>query len=139
LPPTATPDERILNSTAEPPAHGSGTVVICAQQAAGAAALAQVCRTAGYTPHVVNERWQWHVAGARAVLWDTTPERIANADAVRQIQTAANRAPVLAIVGFPRAEDVEAARDAGVAAVISKPYLIRDLLSELARVLEVCA
>jgi AmiR/NasT family two-component response regulator len=40
---------------------------------------------------------------------------------------------VVAVVGFPRREDVEAARQAGVRAVVSKPFLAGDLLWQLDR------
>lgn len=51
-----------------------------------------------------------------------------------QLRAFANQlapAPVLALIGFPRAEDRDALLAAGAAAVLSKPFLIEDLLEKL--------
>jgi hypothetical protein len=40
-------------------------------------------------------------------------------------------APIVGVVGFPRPDDERRAKEAGVTAVISKPYLVRDLLWQI--------
>ena len=71
----------------------------------------------------------FHVA---AVVWDTNAVASANSDRVAAVRTRCGGAPLLALIGFPRAEDIAAAHAAGVAAVLSKPLLIDDLVDELA-------
>ena len=134
LPQTTTVDERLLKNTRSPLTRGSGTVVICARQAAAASALAEVCQLGGYTTQIVREDLDWQATGALAVVWDTTPERLADVEGVARIRRAADDVALVAVVGFPRRADVQLAQQAGVDAVVSKPYAIRDLLSELARV-----
>jgi CheY-like chemotaxis protein len=135
LPLTATADERLLAAADEWFARRrAGTIVICAASARAAAALADLCLAAGYNTLVAAEDARFHIAGAAAVLWDTTVGRMADATAVGELQSRAGGAPLLAIVGFPRFDDVELARRAGIAAVISKPFLAGDLLWHLDRV-----
>jgi CheY-like chemotaxis protein len=64
-------------------------------------------------------------------VWDATPERLHDEVAVARLKRLTREAPIVAVVGFPRADDVRRARQAGVSAVVSKPYLVRDLLWQL--------
>ncbi|MCH8924376.1 MAG: response regulator [Planctomycetes bacterium] len=135
LPLTATPDERLLATTGGDFARRRpGTIAICAASAQAAAALGDLCRAAGYKTVVAAEDGQFRIARAAAVLWDTTVGRMADAACVGELRSRAGGAAVLAIVGFPRFDDVELARRAGIAAVISKPFLAGDLLWHLDRV-----
>jgi CheY-like chemotaxis protein len=134
LPMTATADERILaDAEAQTSGRRAGTIVVIASRAQTAAALADVCRPAGYDTLLGAEDGRFRVVGAKAVLWDTTVERIVDPASVAELRRRAPDAPVLAIVGFPRADDVEQARRAGIEAVISKPYLAGDLLWHVER------
>ena len=54
---------------------------------------------------------------------------------VERISAIAAGAPIVALLGFPRPEEIECARQAGVAAVLSKPFLVADLAWQLAAVL----
>jgi CheY-like chemotaxis protein len=135
LPLTATADERIAwhveaLAAAEPRA---GTVAIVASSSQAAAALADLCRRGGYETVLAAEDSRLRIERAKAVVWDTTVERIVDALSVASLRGCAPGAPVVAVVGFPRAEDVERARQAGVAAVVSKPCLAGDLLWHLDR------
>jgi CheY-like chemotaxis protein len=69
----------------------------------------------------------------QAALWDTSPDAASNAAAVRRVLAVVDGAPLLALIGFPRAGDVALARAAGVAAVIAKPYLLDDVFWRLER------
>ncbi len=94
-------------------------------------ALADVFRLAGYDTVMVCDGDEFDAIGARAVIWDTTPERLSDEVAVAQLNRLARGAPIVAVVGFPRADDILRAKQSGVAAVVSKPYLVRDLLWQL--------
>jgi hypothetical protein len=105
LPPTVTVDQRALRATEHSLPRGTGQVVICSRRAASAAALADVCALGGYGTLIVREDCQWHVAGARATVWDTTGEGLGDATSIRRILDAAPGTPLVAVVGFPRSED----------------------------------
>ena len=137
LPLTAGADEQALATADEPIARGSGLVVVCASATQAADSLADVCRLAGYTTVIVRDDQQWAAPGAVAVVWDASVERATNHQCVETICRSAGGAPLVALIGFPRAEDVAQATDAGVTAVVSKPFSIHDLLWELAAVISV--
>ncbi len=128
LPPTATPEERLLAQSSEPIEQHTGTVVICAGRFESAMALADVCRLGGYDAVMVRDGDHFDAAGALAVVWDTTPERLDDDGAVTRWKRLTGARAIVAVVGFPRADDVHRARQTGISAVVSKPYLARDLL-----------
>ena len=135
LPLTATGDERILAQSDESIGlNRGGTIAICASSAPAAAALDDLCRAVGYQTLLISDDGRFHIAGVSAVLWDTTDRRLNDAAYVEELVGRATGAPVLAIVGFPRADDVELACRSGIAAVISKPFLAGDLLWHLDRI-----
>jgi DNA-binding NtrC family response regulator len=127
LPPTATNEERALAAAEDPPVRGAGLIVICARHASSAAALADACQFAGYGTQVVRENRDWQATSAVAVLWDTEPHQMVDRGRIKKLRDLAGGAPVLALVSFPRALDVRHAVEAGLAAVISKPFLLHDL------------
>lgn len=133
LPVTATPDERMLASEGTFDRKRSGTIAICAASAAAAEALEDLCRAGGFDTLVAADEGRFRLARRGAVLWDTTIGRMTDERRVAEMRSRAGGAPVLAIVGFPRAGDFELARRLGIAAVISKPFLAGDLMWHLDR------
>lgn len=137
-PPTASAEERSLAESALGLPKSAGQVVICADRRASAMALADACGLAGYEVAIARPD---NLTGQSlpnresdcvcALLWDTTPEQICDRAAVNRLRAALGSAPVLAIVDFPRPEDVFQARPLGIDHVFSKPYSIRDLLERI--------
>jgi CheY-like chemotaxis protein len=132
LPPTATADERGLAIAQTPVEKRTGLIVVCAQRAETASALAEACRPAGFSTTVVVGDQPFAAGGATALLWDTSVEEACEVRRVERLRSAAGGAPLLALVGFPRPDDCRRAMAAGVTAVISKPFLVPDLLGYLA-------
>jgi len=136
LPVTATADERTLAEADEPLRQRQGRIVICAQTAEVAQALAAVCHLGGYRTSIVSNRKPWNADDAVAVLldlpmWDE-----------QTVQLAVDRAggvPLLVVLGFPRDEEVKRATAIGAAGVISKPFQIRDVLWRLERLAQLRA
>jgi CheY-like chemotaxis protein len=133
LPVTATLDERTLALAEQPLGQGSGVIVICAHHVQTAQALADACRAGGYEATVESEARPWSATGARAVLWDVAAHAL-DERWIEKLRASAPGVPILALMSFPRALDVERAVEAGIAAVISKPFLLRDLLWHLENV-----
>ena len=133
-PVTTSADERALAAAEEPIERGSGLIVICAQHRETAAALADICQLAGYQTQIVRAGQSGEFFGASAIVWDTAAELIGDASAIRTVRASVQGPdlPLVAVVTFPRAEDVLRATEAGVAAVVSKPFLVQDLWSHLA-------
>ena len=133
----------MLATAAEPLALGSGPIVVIARHPASAAALVDVCRLGGYEPTIVDAASLLTEHGPapqspaaagteRTILWDATPEQVADPAAIRKVREACGSGPVVAVVGFVRPDECRRAAEAGVAAVVTKPYLIHDLLWQLA-------
>ena len=61
-----------------------------------------------------------------AVLWDCDPRDLADESRVSDVRRACGTAPVLAVCGFPRPDDVQSALRHGIAAVLAKPLLSVD-------------
>jgi CheY-like chemotaxis protein len=142
LPPTASAEEHALAEAERPLARGEGPIAVYAERAESAGALADACRSAGYEIQLVcsSPRRPACIATAprdtkrvRAVVWDTSPEEMTEPRALSVFRDRFGWAPVLAVVDFPRADDFARAIEAGVEAVISKPYSIHDLLWHLDR------
>ena len=129
-------DERIVELVEQPCDAGHGLVVVCAARSEHARALADGCTRGGYQTLVVAAGERFAAKDAVAIVWDTPIEAACDADEVSRMQRSAGGAPIFIVAGFPRADQVEAAKLAGVAAVISKPYLVRDLWWQLARAAE---
>ncbi|MBI3838996.1 MAG: hypothetical protein HY288_13830 [Planctomycetia bacterium] len=127
LPVTATPDEQTLALAEHPLGHGSGVIVICAHRAQTAIAMADACRLGGYGTKVTAEGQPWSAEGAVAVLWDL-PANEVDERSMQKLRANADGVPIFALMSFPRAADIEQAVEAGIAGVISKPFLLRDLL-----------
>jgi hypothetical protein len=142
LPATATAEEQLLaemelvahRSRASKPSGAAklGTVAVLAATVEAGQALADACRSLGYEPIVWRRLPAEGELAVRALLWDTTAEMAARGDLVQRLSAAGQGAPIVALLGFPRPEQAERARQAGVAAVLSKPLLLADLEWQLA-------
>jgi hypothetical protein len=142
LPLTATAEEQTLADAELPIEPRAGRIAIFAGRAETAVALADVCRLAGYEPVIIHRTCasldgeRFNAATASVALWDTSIERACDGVLVEQVEDMAGGAPVVAMVGFPRPGDESRATQAGIAALVSKPFQIRDLLWQVARVAE---
>ena len=135
LPVTASDEQRLLAGLA-PPGGATGQVAVVASNPESAAALGDACRSAGYQVAEIRHAAGVMLPGVCAVVWDTTCESATDATIVAAIAAQLwARRPVVALLGFPRADEIAAAKAAGVAAVISKPFLVEDLHWQLADVI----
>jgi CheY-like chemotaxis protein len=145
LPGTATAEERLLFSagaampSADMPSNPLGLVAIVSDERESADWLLGVCRARGW-PAVWMPRWEATRAGGIAidglalVVWDVG---LITSDAVTAFERLMPRfggAPVLAVVGFLRPEDVDRLVAAGVAAVMSKPLLTAEICRRMVRI-----
>ena len=134
LPATATEEERLLLESRDPLPAGAGLIVVCSRSFDVADWLSDACRRQGYATVRLDPRRLPYVEGAAAGLFDMAdagPDDLAELAAF----TAHLRpAPVLALMHFPRTQDLRRAARHGAAGVLSKPVQLEDLLGRLARV-----
>jgi hypothetical protein len=115
-----------------------GLVVISAADHAAYDALADTCVAAGFSCTWLAPHRPVHHSGVSAVLWDAAWFDESNETELTELAARFRPAPVLALVGFPRYDDIPRAREAGASTVIAKPFLVDELYGELDRVLNVC-
>jgi CheY-like chemotaxis protein len=127
LPATATPEEHLLALSARPVGRRQGLVAVCSGERETAAALVEACRRRGYATARVEPHGNADLRGVLALVWDTTARQAGDRAAVAALRVQTGQAPVLAVLGFPRVDECAAARQAGVAAVLAKPWLLGDL------------
>jgi len=130
MPRIADEQDLVLLESHRPTEKLSGTVAIVAEQPETADYLDRLCRLAGLqTVEIDAER-------IGVVIYDIAR----NTDEVRQdlarIAKQVARSPIIAILGFPRHDEVEQLKQCGARAVLSKPLDLEELLSRLADLLD---
>lgn len=135
LPRTASLAERIVHDSRD---WGPGPQRLCigieARETAGFEALAAACRAAGHAAARMRSDAPDAVVGVDVGIWDEPGWSRDDLDELVDFVQRCRGAPVVAVLGFPRVGDVEAAYRAGAAAVLGKPFLLNDLLWEVGRI-----
>jgi CheY-like chemotaxis protein len=72
---------------------------------------------------------------ATAVLFDVRNNPASDLPTLRAIKSSIPETPIIALAGFPRIDDARTLESAGVAAIISKPYLAADLVWQIEQAL----
>lgn len=117
--------ERVTQASAIPRGEN---IAIVSSQAGTAAALADVCRLAGYEPWIIAPRSAQPLDTASAMVWDAAPDDLHRAEKIATLREMVGGSPIVAVTTFPRPDDVARAAELGLAAVVAKPLLIADLL-----------
>jgi hypothetical protein len=112
------------------------TAAIVTQRRGEFAALADLCQVLGMTP-----RWQrgWLEAGHEqpevALLCIDDVAAIGSAETIRPLRQVWPSAKFIALLNFPRRDEIAVLRAAGCNAVLGKPLLVSDLLSSMGELL----
>jgi CheY-like chemotaxis protein len=134
LPVTASDEQRLLVELA-PKGRASGQIAVLAANPETAAATADACTSAGYQVLVLRDARGVAIPGLSAAVWDATGAMAADPTIIAGLNRCFGTVPLIALLGFPRADEIAAAKAAGVAAVVSKPFLLEDLHWQLAAVI----
>lgn len=133
LPPTASEEERLLAVSPVDWAMGQGLVAVRTSCFEMAELMTDLLCRAGYGA-VWLEPWRpARLTGLSAVLFDGDDLRGDGFAELGRLVAVHRPVPVLALLDFPRTDDVARAREAGAAGVVSKPFLLDEFLDELAR------
>ena len=128
LPRTAAPAEEALHVSRRAIPRRQGLVVIRAPREIEYEALADVCGLLGASTIWLPPQRTANVQRADLLVWDSDGCRAHELDRLRDLANQLKPARVLALLGFPRREDVVQARAAGADRILSKPHLLGDLL-----------
>ena len=133
LPITATDTERLLHTTSAPLPVGQGLVVVCARDSETCDTLSDACFRMGYSAVCVQPHQPVHVTGSTTVLWDGNAVENSTVEELRELVKRFSPTPVIALLFYPRPEDIETVAAAGVSGILAKPFLVRDLYGEIER------
>lgn len=111
-----------------------GTVLIQACSTEAFLAIADACSAGGFRAVRFLPTGVEVPPFSLAGIWDCQQSVSREAGALAQFVQQLHPTPVLALMGFPRSDDESAVLATGATAVMSKPYALEDLLSEIVRV-----
>ena len=118
LPETAADEERLLARAARRWPSRSGLIAIASRRFDTAELHGEACRLRGYsTAWLKNGEDLLRIGRPALVIWDGDTDQMAELSSIR----ANSSAPIVALIDFPRADDVRRATEAGAAAVLSRP------------------
>jgi DNA-binding NarL/FixJ family response regulator len=130
---TKTHEDRLL-SKGRAKGLGEGIrVAIYAESRSAASALADALGSAGMAFVLLARETQLQLGEFDAIVWDCAAGLGAEAARIRACRMQAPGTPVILLLSFPRCEDYELAKDLGAAVIISKPFLVDDIVCALQR------
>ena len=139
LPATASEEERCLSNADEPEPPRTGRIAVHTPWFDMQDWLGRACRRRGYATLWFRPDAPIEVSGVRAAIFDALALETGELRRLAHLAVAIQPAPGIALMDFPRADDVDRALDAGAAAVLSKPLWLDDLFWELDRLGQVAS
>jgi CheY-like chemotaxis protein len=138
-PATATDDDRLLASLAIESGGESNNanrvIGLCAASRETADSLADLCGQRGWSSLWLGSDRQSAPIGVDLLLLDVVQARDGEIQRVAALKLSLPTTPILALVGFPRSETVDRFMAVGATAVVSKPFLVADLIWQIDAVL----
>ena len=115
-----------------------GLVVIRVISRTSYEAIAEACCAIGHSTTWAHPGQPVFVSGAAAAIWDVEHSIEVDAPHLVAFAKQVGNAPLITLIGFPRSSDRQLASECGASTVISKPYLLEELWTELTRVTAEC-
>ncbi|MBN2218243.1 MAG: hypothetical protein JW719_12785 [Pirellulales bacterium] len=132
LPSTANDEERLLAGSRPTVGNRAGLIVLCVERFESHDWLAAAVSRRGFSTVWMRRGQRMRLQGVRAALFDGTSLETNELVYLRRLHAGLGPAvPIIALADFPRIEDHDRAREAGAAAVLSKPLLLEDLYDRL--------
>jgi hypothetical protein len=120
LPETAGGEERLLARATQLRVARSGLVAIVSRRRETAELLSRACQNRGYATVWLREAQEMpRIGNPQWILWDGDAQRLDELE----LLGCWTRMPIVALLDFPRAEDVARATAAGAAAVLGRPLI----------------
>jgi CheY-like chemotaxis protein len=133
-PRTATEADRLLSATKNlPPAKRQLIGVVAARRTAFEA-LAGACDVMGHDAVWLLPSLPPPVQHVDAMVCDATLDLTTELTSLESLREQLRSPPAILLLDFPRQGDLTQAMNAGLSAVLAKPYLISDLAAEIERI-----
>ena len=94
--------------------------------------LATACRSQGYATVWLDPRHPLRLEGPDMILWEGLTQQL---DDLKNTHHRYHRTPILALLDFPRIDDVERAIAHGATEILAKPMHLEDLFTRVATLL----
>ncbi len=131
LPVVANDDERIMFRNFPPQTDGK-LIAIRSRRDDMADMLTSACRSQGYAAAWLDPRYRLRLEGPDAILWEGSANQL---DDLQNIHRRYPSAPIMALLDFPRIDDLERALRWGAAEILAKPMHLADLFTRIAALL----
>jgi hypothetical protein len=118
---------RRLDAATKSQRHEKGSVAVRSRSASARLTLMDACETLGFSVEPLDDLASLSVRSTGAVLWDCDSLNDAECAELVAVRQRVGEIPVIVVAGFPRAQDQQLARTIGVAAIVSKPFVMDDL------------
>ena len=89
--------------------------------------LAAACRAAGYATVWCGHDQPQIFRGAVAALWDAASLDQENLQQLERIRLTQPQLPIVALLGFPRHDQIRQLRQSGATSVVACPFVLPDL------------
>jgi hypothetical protein len=130
LPRTSTTTDQLGSSAGLAKGECHGLVAVRTQKYTDYDALGEALGQIGYSSVWLNNGSWSDLRHATAIVWDGG----SIAGQLDELRTLSDTAPVVALLNFPRHNDLTLIRKAGASAVVSRPFLTEDLQYQIRRV-----
>jgi hypothetical protein len=131
---TKTHEDRLLSHWPSSQSFEPLRVGVCGKSRSAVGALVDVLRGAGITSVLIPRQPAEQYHNLNAIVWDCVGGLPDEVPQISHWRAQAARTPVILLLDFPGQEDQVAASELGIAAIISKPYLVQDLVCALQRI-----
>ena len=132
LPRTTTPAEKLLRSQEHYRAPQSGRIGISALSFIDFETLADACQASGFATVWLAEPNTIHREDLSAILCNGGTSHRQDLHRIKHLAHQFPGLPLVAVVGYPRFDDHQRLLAAGACQMVSKPYLLDELLTALA-------
>lgn len=131
LPRTTTPAERLLRSQEHHKTPQSGLIGISALSFIDFETMADACQTSGWATVWLTDPNTTHCGNLSAILFNGGTSHRQDLRRIKQLAYQFPGLPLVAVVGYPRLDDLQRLLAAGACQIVSKPYLLDELLTAL--------
>lgn len=133
-PRTASEIDRLLIKAKTALGHARRLIGIMAARRTAFEALAGACESQGQSTVWLLPPLPPPVQHVDAILCDATLDLTTELALLSSLREQLHAPPAILLLDFPRQDDIAQAANAGVTAVLARPYLIADLAAEIERV-----
>lgn len=118
---------------------GRGLVAIWSQSRNAAEGLVEITSSHGFAAVWLPLDRPILAQRVSLVLYEADGLTMEAKTTIRQLSQRFQRVPLIAILGFPRYEEVATAQKAGATAIVSKPFLVKDLMWTVEQQIKIAA